>query len=128
MDKERIKRLAEKVERLTDAERAEVRQMATDAGLKVRFAGKCKNCYKDALAMLWDKAVRPVETPNGIPTKSGRYLWLVSGSRFMWYRKGMKIVLTPESDDELIERYMNELPDQRQFALAADFEEEGGEE
>lgn len=115
MEKERIQKLADKVERLTNEERAEVRQLAVEAGLNIKFGGKCKNCYKDALALLWDIVTRPADVEEGIPTASGNYLWLVGGSRVFWYRKGMKISLSPECTDELIERYMNEVPTQRQF-------------
>ena len=48
---ERIKELSTK-KNFTTEEKAEIRQMCADAGIEVKFGGRCLNCYTDAILLL----------------------------------------------------------------------------
>lgn len=115
MEKERILQLSVKADRLSTEEKAEVREAAKEAGLVIKFGARCKNCYADALALMWKAATATEETAEGIPTASGKYRWMHRGSRVMWFTGGLKYTLSAGSSDDLIKRYIAENPGQELY-------------
>lgn len=111
--KEKIKNWLVKGGAFTPDDKKEIKAAATEAHLDIKFKSKCPNCYSDAVIMLaMHHGVNA--TVQGVETKSGNYLFTVPG-KAIWFDKGVMRTLNATTDDETIERYMAQFPNQKFF-------------
>lgn len=100
---------------LTVEDKAVIKQMCKDAGIKTSFNSRCKNCYQDALLLL--KLHYGVKTPDAdIVTPSGNYIYHNGNKKVVWWYRHQYTELSATSDDATIERYMAVHPLQTHFS------------
>ena len=92
-----------RIDRLTNTDKANISRLAKQHGIS--FNKQCPDCWKDTLialaAMLGVKVSAPL-------TASGNYRMVGKPTTWMPYH----IVLDAETSDEVIERFINEFPNQ----------------
>ena len=100
---------------LTDNDKARIKQMCADAGIKTSFNKRCKDCYKDALLLL--KIHYGVVLPDeDIITPSGHFVYHNGLKKVVWWWRHNYYELSSQSDDETIEKYMAVHPLQTHFS------------
>lgn len=100
---------------LTDDDKARIKQMCADAGIKTSFNKRCKDCYKDALLLL--KLHYGVAAPDAdIITPSGHFVYHNGLKKVVWWWRHNYYELSSQSDDETIEKYMAVHPLQAHFS------------
>lgn len=100
---------------MTADDKAAIKAMSLEAGLDVKFTSRCKNCYLDALVLLRMKYCVAVSDGDMLLTPSGNYYWTRGAKKTIWWRKGYKLTLSAQSDDETIEAYISAFPAQKEF-------------
>lgn len=100
---------------MTADDKDAIKAMSLEAGLDVKFTSRCKNCYLDALVLLRMKYCVAVSDGDNVLTPSGNFYWLHGASKVIWWHKGSKVVLSAQSDDNTIERYIAFYPCQKDF-------------
>lgn len=111
---------------LTDEDKALIKQLCNESGIKASFNGRCSNCYQDALLLL--KLKYGVPTPDtSIVTPSGNYVYNNGFKKTIWYWRGNSYELDAQSDDATIEKYMAVHKSQMHFSpnTTADEAEKG---
>lgn len=100
---------------LTDDDKARIKQMCADAGIKTSFNKRCKDCYKDALLLL--KLHYGVAAPDAdIVTLSGNFVYHNGLKKVVWWWRHNYYELSSQSDDATIEKYMAVHPLQMHFS------------
>lgn len=100
---------------LTDDDKARIKQMCADAGIKTSFNKRCKDCYKDALLLL--KLHYGVTAPDAdIVTPSGHFVYHNGLKKVVWWWRHNYYELSSQSDDETIEKYMAVHPLQQHYS------------
>lgn len=98
---------------LSDEQKATIKSMCKEAGIKMRFSKNCPNCYEDALVVL---ACHYQVTYKSRPlTASGNYYFMPKGEHVVWVKRGIKKVLGAYSTDEQIQDFVRNNPLQKYF-------------
>ncbi len=116
-----------RIDALTPADKAEIKEMSKEARLEVKFASRCKDCYKDALLMLRLKYGVNAENGEKALTPSGNFRWLHGATKVVWFYKLRKIELSAQTDDATIEKYIAFNPSQKHFERVESAKEKGGD-
>jgi hypothetical protein len=111
---------------LTDEDKALIKQLCNESGIKASFNGRCSNCYQDALLLL--KLHYGVTAPDAdIITPSGHFVYHNGLKKVVWWWRHNYYELSSQSDDATIERYMAVHKSQMHFSpnTTADEAEKG---
>lgn len=102
-------------EALTEEDKALIKELCKEAGIKASFRKTCVNCYQDALMLL--KLHYNVATPDtDIVTPSGNFVYHNGLKKVVWWFRHSVYTLTSQTDDATIERYMAVHPSQTHFS------------
>ena len=100
---------------LTNDDKTQIKTMCSDAGIKVSFNKRCKDCYKDALLML--KQHYGITMPDSdIVTPSGNFIFHRGNKKVVWWWRHNYYELSAQTDDATIRLYMSERPTQQHYS------------
>lgn len=99
MNENEIKQLYCKKGLYTPDEKKAVKKMCKELGISVNLRSGCPDCWHDAVIQI---AVKLGVKMNGDerPTAGGRYVCHREG---VWYRRGIRVRLTADTDERIIE-------------------------
>ena len=99
MNENEIKNLLIKKGLYTPDEKKAVKKMCKELGISVNLRSGCPDCWNDAVIQI---AVKLGVKMNGDerPTAGGRYVCHREG---VWYRRGIRVRLTADTDERIIE-------------------------
>lgn len=99
MNENEIKNLLIKKGLYTPAEKKAVKAMCKELGISVNLRSGCPDCWNDAVIQIAVKlGVRLNDDER--PTAGGRYVCHREG---VWYRRGIRVRLTADTDERIIE-------------------------
>lgn len=107
--KESIREMKPRYNSFTEADKAVIRKIAKDSGIKM---GKCKNCYRDAYLEIRN-ILGIVETRVEIDTGVGYKFIGKSGTK--WHGPFGSVTLSEMTPLKVIERFVNDNPDQKVY-------------